>query len=159
MDFNNGLVAPIAQDLTKEDLNLQIIRGYTSGMDRVDEKFAPGTQLFTGEWGVLTADGLVRPDVTPSNMTYLVIAGSERSDVRATGKATVAKGKVLTVKTARYNKSASYAPGVELTVKNLGNGEAVVTPAAKGEWCVAKVLEDAGSYLVFETYANAVKMA
>ncbi len=159
MNFNNGLVAPIAQDLTKEDLNLQIIRGYTSGMDRVDTKLVPGVELFTGEWGVIGADGIARPGVTSNAMTYLVIAGSERSDVRGTGKVTVAKGKVLTVKTSRRALNATYVPGTELTVKDLGNGEAVVSPAAKGEWVVAKVLEDGGDFIVFETYANAVKMA
>lgn len=147
-------IAPVGEDLTKESLGLSIIRGIEK-MFRVDHKLASGVALASGEFGVLQNDGtVVRPGATPVANTYLCFLGSERFDVKATGKVTLIQNSSIIVKTSKYDVSGSYHVGSFLTVKDRGHGEADVTVGAAGEFAVGKVSEVGQGYLVYELIAT-----
>ena len=152
-------IAPIQEDLTTEELRLSVIRGIEN-MFRVDKKLASGESLELGEFGVLKDDGSVeRPGATPSAASYLVFCGSERFDSKATGQVTLIMNSNCIVKSSRFNQAGSYSVGTELAVKDLGAGEAHVTPASNGEFCVGKVVEVGSGYLVYELFAAPRKKA
>jgi hypothetical protein len=155
--ISQNRVVPLQEDLTKEDLRLNVLRGHES-MFRVDKKFAQGESLQLGEWGCLQNDGTVaRPGATPVAETYLVFCGNERFDAMATGQVTLIMNSPVIIKTNRYNQAASYSVGSLLSVKDLGAGEANLTLAAAGEFCVGKVQEVGSGYLIVEVFAAAVK--
>jgi len=158
MAYDLSRVAPVQSDLTKEDLGCQIIRGYTQAQ-KVNEKVAVGVSLVTGEWGVKTADGMVRPAVESSNMSLLVIGGLERFDAIANKAVTCVEMSSLRVKTDKFALNGQYSVGVELTVRNLGAGEACVSPAATGDFVVAKVVEAGNGYIVYDVLPVIVKKA
>lgn len=144
-------VAPIGEDLTKEDLSLSVLRGFEN-MYRVDKKLATGAFFVKGEWAVLNSDGKVeRPGVTPVGASYLVLAGTERFDTHATGQVTLIMSHPVVVKTSRFDVGQTYGVGDYLTVKDLGAGEAFVTKQAGVEVKLARVLEVGNGYLTFET--------
>lgn len=147
---------PVQEDLTTEELSLAVLRGNES-MHRVDKKLSAGVSLLTGEWAVLSNGELVRPNTTPVANTYLVMSGTDRFDVKATGKATLIMNSNVIVKSNKYNQGGSYSSGTLLTVKNLGSGEAVVTPASNGEFVLAKVQEVGQGYLVYEVFPAGFK--
>jgi hypothetical protein len=144
-------VAPIGEDLTKEDLSLSVLRGIEN-MYRVDKKLAAGAFFAKGEWAVLNSDGKVeRPGVTPVGATYLVFCGTDRFDSHATGQVTLIMSHPVVAKTSRFDVGQTYGVGDYLTVKDLGAGEAFVTKQAGTEVKLARVLEVGNGYLVFET--------
>lgn len=149
--INDARTVPVQEDLTKEDLRLQVLRGLET-MFRADKPLVAGEELLTGEWGVLNADGQVeRPGATPVPNTFLVFCGTERYDVKATGQVTLVLGSHIVAKTSRYDESVEYAIGDALTVKDLGGGEACVTKASAGEVALGMVLQVGDGWLVFET--------
>lgn len=157
--MNNNYLVPVKEDLTKEDLRLAITRGFEN-MFRKDHKLAPNTELLLGEWGVVGDDGMVsRPAATPSRSTYLVLCGTERSDVHATGQVTLIKNSNVIAKSTRYNVAQTYSVGMELTVKNLGAGEAGLTPAAAGEPVLATVEALGDGFIEFAVVASPYEMA
>jgi hypothetical protein len=118
----------------------------------VDKEIADGVSLAQGEWAVLGNNNkLTRPTASPVPNTYLVIAGTDRFDVAATGQATIIMASKVIVRTTRYNDGVSYNVGDYLTVKNLGAGEAYVTLAGGSDPRLAKVVEVGSDYLVYET--------
>ena len=142
-----GLV-PLQEDLTKEELRLNILRGHET-MFRVDKKLALGESLELGEWGCLQADGTVaRPGAASAANTYLVFCGTERSDVHATGAATLIMNSSVIAKSNRYAMD-SYQIGDELTVKSLGSDFAGLSKASAGDYVVARVTEVGSGYLCF----------
>jgi len=144
-------VAPIGEDLTKEDLSLSVLRGLEK-MYRVDKKIATGAVFSKGEWAVLDSEGLAaRPGVTPVGGTYLVFCGTDRFDSYATKQVTLIMSHPVVVKTSKFDTGVTYAVGDSLTVKDLGAGEAFVTKAGASEPVLARVLEVGNGYLVFET--------
>lgn len=147
---------PVQEDLTTEELSFAVLRGFEN-MHRVDKKLSSGVSLLTGEWAVLSSGELVRPSTTPVAATYPVLSGTDRFDVKATGKATLIMNSNVVVKSNKFNASGSYAEGTLLTVKDLGSGEAVVTPASNGEFVLAKVQEVGQGYLVFEVFPGGFK--
>lgn len=152
--MNNNYLVPVKEDLTTEDLRLAITRGLAS-MFRKDHKLGEGEELFLGEWGVVGDDGLVsRPGATPVRNTFLVFCGVERTDVHATGAVTLIKSSNVIAKSTRYNVAGTYSVGMELTVKNLGAGEAGLTPAAAGEPVLATVEAIGQGYLEFSVMAS-----
>lgn len=157
--MNNNYLVPVKEDLTTEDLRLAITRGLPD-MKRKDHKLADGVELLLGEWGVVGDDGIVsRPSATPSRSTFLVFCGTERSDVHATGQVTLIKHSNIIAKSKRYNVSGTYTVGTELTVKDLSNGEAGLTPAASGEAVLAIVESHGQGYIEFSTVATPYLMA
>lgn len=141
---------PVGEDLTTENLAAAVIRGFEK-MFRVDKKLGTGVSLLSGEFGVLNDDStLSRPGATPVANTYLVLAGSDRFDVKATGQATLVMNSPIMVKTNKYDAGQTYAVGSLLTAKNRGGGQADLTLAANGEYCFAKVAELGSGYLVYE---------
>ena len=151
-------LVPLQADLTKEDLRLSILRGHEN-MFRVDKKLAPSVSLELGEWGCLSADGTVeRPGATPVANTFLIFCGTERYDVHATGQVTMIMNSNVIAKTDRF-AVGSYNVGDELTVKDLGAGEAVLTIAASGEYVLARAVEVGSGYLVVDVAAMPMKKA
>jgi hypothetical protein len=151
--ISDSRIVPITEDLTTEVSTLEILRGLET-MYRVDKPLAvPGTTaLLMGEFAVLNSAGKAeRAGATPVGQTYLVFAGTDRFDVKATGQVTLVMSWPIQAKTTRYNTGGSYAVGDLLTVKNLGGGQSQLTPAATTEFAVARVLEVGTGYLVYET--------
>jgi hypothetical protein len=152
--ISDARIVPLQEDLTAEDLTLQVLRGLDK-VHRMDVPYADGVELLPGEWAVLDADGKAkRATATPSPVSYLVFAGTDRYDTRATGKVTLLQGVPLVVKSSRFNTNVSYAVGDYLTVKDLGGGESFLTKAGSTEHRAAKVLEVGQGYLVYETLSN-----
>jgi len=143
-------VAPIGEDLSTSDLSLEVLRGFEK-MYRVDKKIATGAFFAKGEWAVLNVDGKAeRPSTTPAGGSYLVLAGTDRFDSRATGQVTLIMSHPVVVKTSNF-EAQTYNVGDYLTVKDLGAGESTVTSWGTGEPKHARVLEVGNGYLVFET--------
>jgi hypothetical protein len=143
---------PLTQDLLVDTPLLEIIRGL-EGLQRVDETIADGESFAEGDWAVLNNDGeLEAPGATPVKNCFPVWAGNSegRSDVAATGKATILKGGRFIYRTSKYDKTQSYAAGDELTVKDLGAGERVPTKAAGAEVVLAVVDKVVGDFLEIE---------
>lgn len=157
--IDTARVVPVSEDLTTEELGLSIVRGFDK-MFRVDKKIGVGVDLVAGEWGVLGDDGMVsRPTTTPVANTYLVQAGTDRFDARATGQVTLIMNSNIIVKSNKFNTAGSYAAGVLLTARDTGTGAAVVTPAGAGEFVVGKVVEFANGILTYEVFPVVAKMA
>lgn len=141
---------PVGEDLTQENLSLSVLRGLER-MHRVDKKSEPALSLVSGEWGVLGNDNTVgRPGSVPVAATYLCFLGTDRFDAKASGQVTLIMNSPVIVKSNKFNSAGSYVVGTYLTVKDLGGGEASVTPASAGEYAVAKVNEVGQGYLVYE---------
>ena len=144
-------VAPIGEDLSTEDLSLQVLRGLEK-MYRVDKKVAAANAFAKGEWAVLNVDGKAeRPSTSPVGGSYLVFCGTDRFDSRATGQVTLIMSHPVVVKTSNYDVGQTYNVGDYLTVKDLGGGESTVTSWGTSEPKQARVLEVGNGYLVFET--------
>jgi hypothetical protein len=144
-------VAPIGEDLSTNDLSLEILRGFEK-MYRVDKKIATGAFFAKGEWAVLNVDGKAeRPSTTPVGGSYLVLGGTDRFDARATGQVTLIMSHPVIVKTKNYDVGQSYNVGDYLTVKDLGDGESLVTSWGTGEPKHARVIEEGNGAIVFET--------
>jgi hypothetical protein len=150
--ISDARVAPITEDLTTEELRLSVVRGLES-MFRVDVPLASAdTVLGLGEWAVVNSDGKAeRAGAVPVGNTYLVFAGTDRFDVKATGKVTLIKSWPIVAKSSRYDDGQSYAVGDLLTVKDLGGGESYLTLAATGEAALARVSAVGTGWLEFET--------
>ena len=154
--ISDARVAPITEDLTTEELRLSVTRGLEN-MFRVDVKLATtDTILGLGEWAVVNADGKAeRAGAVPVGNTYLVFAGTDRFDVKATGQVTLIKSWPIVAKSNRYDDTQSYSVGDLLTVKDLGGGESYVTKAATGEAALARVVTVGNGWLEFETLGGA----
>lgn len=150
-------VVPVSEDLALDEARLQIIRG-TERMFRMDKPFSSGVSLVSGEWGVLGDDNMVaRPGAVPSQSTYLVFAGTDRFDAAATRQVTLIMNSNIVIKTNKFNKAGTYEVGTLLTVKDLGAGEASVTPAANGEYVVGKVSKVEDGMLTIEVFPSVTK--
>lgn len=153
--ISDARVAPISEDLTTEELRLSVTKGLET-MFRVDVPLAAGVELGLGEWAVVNADGKAeRAGAVPVGHTYLVFAGTDRFDVKATGKVTLIKSWPIQAKSNRYDDTQSYAVGDLLTVKDLGGGESSVTKAATGEAALARVVTVGNGWLEYETLGGA----
>lgn len=145
-----GNVVPVTTDLTLSESRLSIVRGFEK-MNRVDRKISVGVSLELGDWAVLNSNGeLAAPGSVSVANTYPVLAGNDRFDAQITGQATIIMGSQVLAKTSKY-VPASYTIGADLTVKNLGAGEKVLSLAAVGDYVVARVVEIGNGYFVFET--------
>jgi hypothetical protein len=150
---NSAKVAPVAMDLTKDFDAFTLTRGVENSF-RVDKKLVPGIDFEAGDWGVLNADNEIeKPGATPVRQTFLIITGTNRYDVKATGQVTIIMNTVF-CKTNRFDKAQVYAVGDLLTVKDLGGGEAWVTRAAAGEPALAMVTEVGATTIEFKVLEN-----
>ena len=155
--IDTSRVVPVTEDLTTRELSLAILRG-SEKMFRVDKKLGTNVELLQGEWAVLQSDGtLARPSATPVAESYLVMSGTDRFDVHATGQATLIMNSNIIVKSNKFYNGGVYDVGTLLTVKDLGAGQAVVSPAGVGEFVVGKVVEAGQGYLIYEVFPVVVK--
>jgi hypothetical protein len=149
--LNPSRIVPVQEDLTTPYSRLEIIRGWEK-MFRVDKDIASGATFLQGEWAVLgDNDKLTRPSASPVANTYLVIAGTDRFDVAATGKATIIMASKVIARTTQYNNLLSYHVGDALTVKDLGTGTAYVTKQSGVEPTLAYVTKVGAGFLEFNT--------
>lgn len=145
-----GNRVPVDMDLTASESRLSILRGFEKAA-RVDKKISGVVTLELGDWAVLDANGeLSAPSATSVPNTYLVIAGNDRFDAKITKQATILMASLVVAKTSKF-AAGSYNVGSELTVKNLGAGEKVLSLAASGDYVLARVVEIGNGYIVFET--------
>lgn len=138
--MNENLV-PLQEDLTKETPLLEIVRNLEN-LIREDKKIAEGETFGEGDWAVINNNGeLEAPAATPVYNTVPVWCGNAegRSDVHATGKATILRGGRFIYRTTKFDTASSYNVGDGLTVKDLGEGERVPTLAAGSDPVLARV--------------------
>ena len=141
MYFNDENLVPLQEDLTLELSLLEIVRGL-EGLIRQDLTIAEGESFGEGDWAVIDNNGeLVSPAATPVAMTVPVWCGNAdgRSDVHATGKATILRGGRFIYRTTKFDAAPSYNVGDALTVKDLGAGEKVPTIASGTDPVLARV--------------------
>ncbi len=134
-------LVPLQEDLLLDTHKLDIFKGL-EGIIRFDKTIADGEVFAEGDWAVLNdSDELEAPSATPVANTYPVWAGNAegRTDVHATGMATVLMGGRFFYRTTKFDTNPSYSVGDALTVKDLGGGEMVPTAAAGGEAVLARV--------------------
>lgn len=149
MSVSDIRIAPVGEDLTKEDLSLSVLRGLEK-MYRVDKAVASGVSLSKGMWGMLNADGKVAATgATPAGACFLVFAGNDRYDAKATGQVTLIMASPVVVKSSVYDTTATYAVGDMLCVKS-----GKVTKRTGSEARYGRVLEVGAGYLVYETLAG-----
>jgi len=112
-------MAPLQSDLTVDTNYLEVIKGLDNVL-RTDKTISAGFVVGEGDWAVLDDnDELVAPAAGPVANTYPVWAGNEsgRSDVHATGMATILMGGRFIYRTTKYNTAGSYSVGTPITVK------------------------------------------
>lgn len=150
--LNANRIVPVKEDLTTPFNQLEIVRGWEK-MHRVDKDLATGVEFLLGDWAVLgDNDKLTRPTTTPVANTFLVIAGTDRFDVAATGKCTIVMASKIMVRTTKF-APGSYHVGSMLTVSDLGAGEAhvsLVTDAAT-QPALAMVTKVGSNFIEFAT--------
>lgn len=134
-------LVPLTEDLLIEGHLLDIFRGL-EGIMRADKDIAAGESFAEADWAVLNnSDELEAPGATPVANTFPVWAGNAegRTDVHATGKATIIMGGRFFYRTSKYNSALNYSSGDPLTVKDLGGGEKVPTLAGGSDPVLARV--------------------
>jgi len=152
--INDNNISPIAQDLLGGNLDLEITYGLVEAK-RIDYPYGAGVSLVKGEWGVLQADGTIaRATSTPAKASFLVFAGNDRYDSRATGMLTMIVNSAIVAKTVYYDDTASLAPGDGLTVKLLAvganSGKSGLAKASGAEPVHAYVNYVSGGVLVYD---------
>jgi len=134
-------LVPLQEDLLNDVHYLDIFKNL-EGVIRMDKAIAEGESFSEGDWAVLNdSDELEAPSATPVRNTYPVWAGNAegRTDVHATGKATILVGGRFFYRTTKFNDALSYSVGDALTIKDLGGGEMVPTKQAGVEPILAIV--------------------
>lgn len=156
-------MAPVGADLTQPNTSMEIIRGMDN-LQRVDYEIADdggGTLLLfgAGNWAVLSdTQTLVLATATAVANSFPVWAGNEsgRSDVHATGKATILMGGRFTYKTDRYDTVPTYAAGSPITLKVANGEDRVPTLATGADPVLGRVVEppDATGIITLEVIRN-----
>jgi len=140
-------MAPLTKDLTKPDNSMNIIRGletlmradYSIGLDGSGNPLVFGA----GQWAVLSATGtLTLATATAVANTFPVWAGnsSDRSDVHATGMATILLGGRFIYQTNLFDTTATYLAGSPITVKVVGANDRVPTLATGTDIVLGRVI-------------------
>lgn len=151
-------LVPLQSDPLDETPLVEIIRGL-DGIMREDISIVAGEVFAEGDWAVINDDyELEAPGATPAHNVALVWAGNAegRSDVHATGKATVLRrAKGFIYRTSKFNTNLTYNSGDALTVKDLGAGERTLTKASGSEAVIARVSRIvSGTSLEVEVVSN-----
>lgn len=136
MALPNELVAPITEDLRKEDLKFDIIKGIEH-VNYIDGKLDANVDVEEGDWVIKTATGYGKPTNT-AKLSYPVVTGNNRYDAIATGNVTVIPGGGWIYRTNKF-VAGSYTLGQALTVKDLGGGEKVPSAAGGGDLVCGRV--------------------
>jgi len=148
--INPARIVPVQEDLATPVDDFEIIRGWTN-MHRASKPLANGVVCATGEWLVLGDNGkLTRPSATPVANSFLVLDGTNRYDVAALKEATIIMASKIVVRTRLFDNTVTYSVGDNLTVKDLGAGEAVPTKATGTEPVLARVVGVPSGFLEYE---------
>jgi len=134
------IVAPISQDLRREDQRMDIIKGieHIHPKDEVMTTAVKTAGVSAGDWLVKGASGLDFPTATAVANTYPVWVGNDQFDSQATGKATILVGSGFIYRTTKF-VAGVYTAGLNLTVKDLGGGEVVPSAAGGTDPVLARV--------------------
>lgn len=127
------LIVPITEDLRKEDLRFDIIKGIEN-INVKDEPLVAGLDCEIGDWLVKGANGLEAPTSTPAANTYPVWSGNDQYDAKATGNATIIINGGFIYRTKKF-VAGSYVEGQNLTVK----ADAIPEGAGAGDPVLARV--------------------
>ncbi|NBO09867.1 MAG: hypothetical protein EBV30_11140 [Actinobacteria bacterium] len=132
----NELIAPIAEDLRKEDRRFDIIKGIEHIKAKDEQMIAAlaAAGCEAGDWVVKGANGLEAPGASASASTYPVWVGNDQLDSKATGKATILVGGGFIYRTTKF-AAGSYTAGQNLTVK----GGSVPCAADTGDAVLCRV--------------------
>lgn len=136
----NELIAPISEDLRKEDLRMDIIKGIEK-LNLKDEKMVSALAtagVEAGDWVVKGANGLEAPGVAAVANTYPVWVGNDQMDSKASGNATILVSGGFIYRTTKF-VAGVYTVGQNLTVKDLGGGELTPSAAGGGDPVLARV--------------------
>jgi hypothetical protein len=112
------LIAPITEDLRKEDLRMDVIKGIEF-VKYKDEKLDASVTVTVeaGDWMVLNGSGvLVDPGASALANTYPVFVGNDQFDAQATGQLTLLLGGGFLYRTNKF-VAGSYSVGQNLTIK------------------------------------------
>lgn len=132
------LIAPISEDLRKEDTRMDIVKGIEH-VNYKDEACPSSLSLEAGDWVEKTATGVAAPaNAAGKPNVYPVLVGNDQLDSQATGKVTLAIGGGFVYRTTKY-VAGSYTVGQNLTVRSLGGGEKVPSAAGGSDAIVARV--------------------
>lgn len=140
MALPQELIAPIAEDLRKEDLSFDIVKGIEF-ISVIDGKLegTPVPAVSNGDWVQKTATGFAVPSTGNAVASvFPVWTGNNRYDAIATGNVTVIVGGGFIYKTNKF-VPGSYTVGQNLCVKDLGGGEMVPSAAGGSDAIVARV--------------------
>ena len=134
------IVAPISNDLRREDQRMDIIKGieHLNSKDELMTTAVVTAGVTSGDWLVKGSTGLTLPTVTAVANTYPVWVGNDQYDAQATGKATILMGSGFIYRTNKFVAGA-YVEGQNLTVKDLGAGEKVPSAAGGADPVLARV--------------------
>ena len=135
MSLPQELVAPVTEDLRKEDLKFDIIKGIEH-VNYQDGKLDAG-DVEEGDWVRKTATGFAVPNASQTRC-FPVVTGNNRYDSKATGNVTVIVGGNWIYQTTKF-VAGSYTVGQALTVKDLGGGEKVPSAAGSGDVVCGRV--------------------
>lgn len=142
------LIAPITEDLRKEDLRMDITKGMEH-LNLFDFPIPSGASYELGDWAVKTGSALAAPGVSPVANTYPIWVGNDQYDSQATGKATLILNGGFVYRTTKF-VAGSYTAGQNLTVKDLGGGEKVPSAAGSTDPVLCRVFTAPDSKGVME---------
>ena len=134
------IVTPLSVDLRQSDNRMSIVKGmeYLKIRDEVMQAAVVAGGCEPGDWLVKGAGGLSYPTVSAVANTYPVWVGNDEFDSQATGHATILIGGGFIYKTHKFAAGA-YVEGMNLTVKDLGAGDKIPSPAGANDPIVARV--------------------
>jgi hypothetical protein len=130
------LIAPITEDLRKEDRRMDIIKGmeHLNLVDVAAVSAVKTAGFEAGDWLVKGANGLEAPTATAVANTYPVWVGNDQLDATATGKGTIIVSGGFIYRTNKY-VAGVYTAGQNLTIMAAGIPEA----AGGGDPVLARV--------------------
>ena len=146
----NEEFVPVTDDLRLGDTRFDIVKGLELVSQMLNDlPINPSlTSVVAGDWVVLGNDGTLSAVGSGSvPNTYPVWVGNDSFDSIATGKATVIMGGGYRVQTSKYDKSASYSVGSNLTLKGSAS---VPTLAGGSDAWVARVTKVPGADGIIE---------
>ena len=152
---SSELFTPVTEDLRQPDNRFDIVKGLEIANQKLHDKTIDpalaSAGVEAGDWVVLQDDDTVAaPSSTAVANTYPVWTGTDTFDSKATGKATIIMGGGFCARSSKYAQGPTYHVGDALTVKDLGGGEKVVSPASGSDPILARVTQVPGADSVME---------
>ena len=151
--INPDRIVPVQEDLATPFNDFEIIHGFENMIRKDVPLSADDVNLISGEWGVIGNNGKISRVTTSASINaVMVFAGTERFDAAANKAVTAVFSPGVVIRTRSfYNTGGTYNVGTLLAAKDLGSGEAVVTPALAAEAYIGRVTAVGDGYIEFIT--------